>query len=57
MDRHIGYEGYYSKTKAIGKDTACRVAAKRGVLERGKHEVGYATGSHMIMRQRQHHKK
>ena len=56
MDRHIGYEGYSSKTKAIGKDTACRVAAKRVVLERGKHEVGYATGSHVIMRQRQHHK-
>ena len=54
-DRHIGYEGYLGITKAIGKYTACRVAAKCGVLEQRKHEVGYATGSHVIMRIRRHH--
>ena len=46
---HMGCEAFPGKTKAIGKYPACRVAVKRGVLEREKHEVGYATGSHVIM--------
>ena len=56
MHRQIDYEGHPGKTKAIGLYPACRVAVKRGVLEREKHEVGYATGSHAIMRQRRHKK-
>jgi hypothetical protein len=48
MHRNIGYKGYPGKTKAIGKYMACQIAAKRGVLETRKHEVGYATGSHVI---------
>ena len=55
MDQYNGYEGYSGKMKAIGKYTACQVATKHGVLERGKRKVGYATGSHVLMRQRQHH--
>ena len=49
-------EAYPGQTKAIGKYPACRVATKRGVLEREKHEVGHATSSHVIMHQRRHHK-
>ena len=49
-------EAYPGKMKAIGKCPACRVAAKRGVLEREKHEVSYPMGSHVIMHQRRHHK-
>ena len=52
----MSYEAYPGKMKAISKYPACQVAAKRAVLEREKHEVGYAMDSHVIMHQRQHHK-
>ena len=51
MHRKIDYEEHPGTTKAIGLYPACRVAVKRGVLEREKEEVGYATGSHAIIRQ------
>ena len=56
MHRKIDYEEHPGKTKAIGLYPACWVAVKRGVLERENEEVGYATGSHAIMRHRWHQK-
>jgi hypothetical protein len=49
MHPHMVCEAFRGKTKAVGKYPACRAAVKRGVLERQKHEVGCATGSHVIM--------
>ena len=49
----MGYEAYCCETKAISKYPACVDAVKCGVLYREKHEVGYATGSHAIMRRSQ----
>ena len=46
----MSHEAYSSKIKAIGKYPACVDVVKCGVLHREKHEVGYATGSHAIMR-------
>ena len=56
MDQHIGYNAYPGKTKAIGKYPAFWVAAKRRVLEREKHNVGYAMGSHVTIHQHSKHK-
>ena len=50
MHRNIAYEGYPGKMKAIGYHPACQGAEKHEVLQREKHEGGYATCSHMIMR-------
>ena len=52
----MSYEADSGKIKAIGKYPACVDAVKCGVLHRKKHEVGYATGSHAIMRQCQQQK-
>ena len=50
MHPYIAYEGIPGKTKAIADHPSCRGEEKRGVLQREKHEGGYATGFHMIMR-------
>ena len=55
--QHMSYEAYSGKIKAIGKYSACVDEVKCGVLHREKHEVGYATGSHAIMRRCQPKKK
>ena len=57
MHPYIAYEGHPGKTKAIGDLPACLGQEKRGVLQREKHEGGYATGSHMIMRNNRHDPK
>ena len=50
MHQSMGYVAYSGKKKAIGKYPACVDVVKCGVLCREEHEVGYATGSHAIMR-------